>query len=238
MSRQSHSQRVSCIVAVYNGETYLRETIESLLAQTHRDVEIIVVDDGSTDGTADVLGRYGDRLRVLSQANAGVSTARNRGVAMSAGGLVCFLDGDDLLEPTKIALQAAALANSKFDFCDCHSTYFWSPEIPADVLHRDARYAEPFWHKVLPGHISTWMFRRELWDRVGGFQSHMRYSEDVDWFSRARDLPMRPLTLPDVLTHRRLHARNVTAKLGAEQAAGLADTLKAHLTRMRARRAG
>lgn len=227
---------VSCIIAVYNGEAYLHEAIESLIGQEYPRVEIVVVDDGSTDGTAELIRRYGERVISLRQPNSGVSAARNRGVATSTGQLLSFLDADDLLDPWKIAVQVNAMrADETLDFCDCHSSYFWSPELSAEALARDVRHAEPFWHKVLPGHISTWLLRRELWDRVGGMQPGMHFSEDVDWLSRARDLSMRQLTLPDVLTRRRLHAGNVTARCGAEQGAALADMLKAHLTRVRGR---
>jgi GT2 family glycosyltransferase len=231
--------RVSCVIAVYNGQAYLREAIDSLLAQTYPELEIVVVNDGSTDGTAGVIDRYGDRVRLLTQDNAGVSAARNRGVAMSTGQLLCFLDADDCLDARKLTMQAAAFAaDAELDLCDCHTSYFWSPELSLETHQRDCRYAQAFWRNLLPGHISTWLFRRELWDRVGGFSTNLRYAEDVDWFSRARDLPMRRHTLAEVLTHRRLHPHNVTARCAAEQGASLAQTLRAHLHRAQRRAAG
>lgn len=238
MSHNPGELTVSCIIAVYNGEAYLREAIDSVLCQEYPHVEIIIVDDGSKDGTAEVIRRYGDRVVSLSQPNSGVSAARNRGVASSTGQLLNFLDADDLLDARKIAIQVDAFrADESLDFCDCHSSYFWSPEMSSEALARDVRHAEPFWHKVLPGHISTWLLRRELWDRVGGMVPGMHFSEDVDWLSRARDLSMRKRTLPDVLTRRRLHPGNVTARRRAEQGAALADMLKAHLGRVRGRSA-
>src|ERR1044072_1539908 len=103
MSQHSDSPTVSCVIAVYNGQAYLRESIDSLLAQEYAHVEIVVVDDGSTDGTAGIIEQYGDRIRAIHQPNAGVSAARNRGVAASSGQLLCFLDADDLLDPRKIS---------------------------------------------------------------------------------------------------------------------------------------
>jgi glycosyltransferase involved in cell wall biosynthesis len=239
MSQPSDLLRVSCVIAVYNGEAYLHEAINSLLAQQYPLVEIVVVNDGSTDGTADVIGRYGDQIRVLSQDNLGVSAARNRGVAMSTGQLLCFLDADDRFDARKLTMQVAALlADSQLDLCDGHTSNFWSPELSLGTCQADFRYAQAYWRKPLPGHISTWLFRRELWERVGGFSTKLRYSEDVDWFSRARDLPMRRLTLPDVLTHRRLHPGNATARLEADRDTSLAEVLRAHLKRARRRTAG
>jgi glycosyltransferase involved in cell wall biosynthesis len=236
MSPESTVPLVSCIIPVFNGEAYLHEAIDSVLAQTHPNMEIVVVNDGSTDGTTAVIERYGDRVRSLQQENRGVSVARNRGVELSTGQLLCFLDADDVFDPRKTAVQVEALqADPRLDLCDCHASNFWSPEIPADVLNRDSRYAQPFWRTPLPGYIISWLFRRELWDRVGGFAADLRYSEDVDWLSRARDLSLRQLTLPDVLVHRRLHSQNVTAQRKTSDVAGLADVLKAHLSRVRSR---
>jgi glycosyltransferase involved in cell wall biosynthesis len=236
MSRDANIPRVSCIIAVYNGQAYLHQAVDSLLGQTYPNVEIVLVNDGSTDGTAEMIGRYGDRVRALHQDNRGVSVARNRGVEMSTGELLCFLDADDLFDVRKIAMQVDALrADPQLDLCDCHASNFWSPEIPPDALRRDSRYAQPFWHAPAPGYIISWLFRRGLWDRVGGFAAELRLSEDTDWFSRARDLSMRQLTLPEVLVHRRLHSGNVTARRETEDVAALADVLKAHLTRVRNR---
>jgi glycosyltransferase involved in cell wall biosynthesis len=231
---QDANPLVSCIVPVYNGEAYLREAIDSLIAQAYPHVEIVVVDDGSTDGTAGVISGYGGRVRVLSQDNRGVSVARNRGVEMSSGQLLSFLDADDRLDHLKIVTQVAAFgADPRLEFCACHSSYFWTSEMSVEALERDFRHAELYWRKPVMNHISTWLFRRELWERVGGFAAGLRYAEDVDWLSRARDLPARLLMLPDVLTHLRIHPNNVTRTRSTDQTTALADTFMAHLRRTR-----
>jgi glycosyltransferase involved in cell wall biosynthesis len=233
-SETTNFPRVSCVVAVYNGETYLSEAIDSLLAQTYPNLEIVVVNDGSTDGTADVIRRFGDRLRLLHQANHGVSIARNRGVELSSGELLCFLDADDRVDPRKLTMQVAELrADPNLDFCDCHTSNFWSPELSAETREQDPRYRGLTWWKIFPAHLSTWLFRRDLWDRVGGFQPRLRYAEDFDWFSRACDLPARRVRLADVLTYRRLHPGNVSARCLDEQSTSVAGMLKAHLARKR-----
>jgi glycosyltransferase involved in cell wall biosynthesis len=238
MSRKSELPLVSCIIAVFNGEAYLHEAIDSVLTQQYPKVEVIVVNDGSTDGTSSIIARYGDRVCAVNQAHAGVSAARNCGVEFSTGELLSFLDADDRLDSRKIATQVAVFAaDPQLEFCDCHTSFFWSPEILAEARERDFRHASPFWQEALPGHISGWLFRRQLWRRVGGFSPSMRYSEDTDWFSRACDLPMRRLTLADVLTHRRLHPDNVTARSRDEQISSLSQMFKAHLNRARSRAA-
>ena len=93
---------ISCIVPVYNGERYLGEALDSILAQTYRPLEIIVVDDGSTDGTAEVVAIYGDQVRYLKQVNGGPAATRNLGLSSSNGEFVAFLDQDDLCHPEKL----------------------------------------------------------------------------------------------------------------------------------------
>src|SRR6266446_5212208 len=100
---------VSAIIAVYNGAATVAQAIDSVLAQTFGDLDLIVVNDGSTDGTPGVLRNYGDRIRVVDQPNCGVAVARNAGVRASRSEYIAFLDSDDAWAPTKIALAVAAL---------------------------------------------------------------------------------------------------------------------------------
>ena len=87
---------ISCIVPVYNGERYLRQALDSILTQTYRPLEIIVADDGSTDGTAAVVTRYGDQIHYIRQDNSGAPAVRNLGLRVAHGEFVAFLDADDL----------------------------------------------------------------------------------------------------------------------------------------------
>ena len=225
---------ISCIIPVYNGQKYLAQAIDSVLAQTCAAVQVIVVNDGSTDHTDAVIEQYGDRVESLHQSNAGVSVARNRGVEASGGELISFLDADDRLHPEKLARQLAAFADQdELELCDSCSEYFWSEELTQEQLDAEVRYHQAYWKQRLPGHISTWLLRRELFERVGGFQPGMRFSEDIDWRTRAADAQAREYRLDEVLSYRRIHQDNVTARDRAQQLEGLADTMKAHLDRLR-----
>jgi len=108
MSRTGEATTVSVVVTTYNHERYIGETIRSLLAQTYRPAEIIVVNDGSTDGTAAAVRAFGNQVRLVDQANAGVAGARNAGVRVATGELVAFIDGDDLWDTHKLAIQVEA----------------------------------------------------------------------------------------------------------------------------------
>ena len=105
MTSPAPAPLISCIVAVYNGDPYLAEALESIHAQTYRPIEVLVVDDGSTDGTPGVIARHGDRVRALHQANAGPAAARNLGLREARGEFIAFLDADNLWAPTKLERQ-------------------------------------------------------------------------------------------------------------------------------------
>jgi glycosyltransferase involved in cell wall biosynthesis len=102
--------RVSCIVPVFNGERFVAEALESILAQTYRPIDVIVADDGSTDGTAAILSGYGGRIRVVTQPTAGPAATRNLGLEAARGEFVAFLDADDVWHPEKLAKQVRRFA--------------------------------------------------------------------------------------------------------------------------------
>jgi len=230
----AHAPTVSCVIPVYNGQAYLAEAIDSLLGQDYPALEVVVVDDGSTDGTPGVIDRYRGRVVAVRQDNAGVSVARNHGVAAATGDLLCFLDADDHALPGRVAAAVRAFeADPSLDLVDGLAGFFWTPELSDQQRRADPRYDAPFWREQLPAYIGTWLIRRSLWDRVGGFKPGMRFSEDTDWFSRARDAGIKRQTLDTMMVERRLHRDNVTAKEFKAQGEGLADALFDHLKRSR-----
>jgi glycosyltransferase involved in cell wall biosynthesis len=197
---------VSCIVAVFNGERYLEEALRSILDQTYRPLEVIVVDDGSTDGTADVVARFGPRIRAVHQPNAGPAAARNRGLADARGDWVAFLDADDLWHPEKLTRQAARLrARPELDLSVTQIRNFWVPELREEEARcRGSRLSEP-----APGYLTAaLMARRSAFERVGRFEESWRHVHDTEWFARARDAGAVLEVLPEVLVYRRLHANN------------------------------
>ncbi len=225
---------ISLIIPAYNAECYLAEAIDSALSQDDAPVEVVVVDDGSTDATPRILAGYGERLRVLTQPNRGVGAARNAGVAASSGDWLAFLDADDRLRPDKLSRQAAMLRDRPdVDLCDCYMVQFWSPELTQEQLQRDPRYAGDHCRKRLAGATPTWLFRRSLWERVGGFATDLKIGEDTDWFARVLGLPAVRYTIDADLVERRLHPGNTTAQTHGDRDDILAATMKAHLERMR-----
>lgn len=221
------TERVSCVIPVFNMELYVAAAIRSVLRQLSPPLEILVVDDGSSDSSARAVAAFGDPVGYLHQAHAGVSAARNAGVRHTRGELVCFLDADDLYHPTKLRDQLAAFAEvPDLQFCDAHARYFWSEEMGESELAADPRYAHPFWKTSTHGHISTWLVRRAAFDRVGLFDENLRFSEDSDWLLRCRDAGLVSRTLPQCHGYRRLHPGNATAGGRRQQVEALARVFR------------
>src|SRR5262245_49109170 len=206
---------VSCIVPVFNGERYLREALESILVQTHRALDVLVVDDGSTDGTAAIAASYGDRVRHVRQENAGAPAARNLGLHAARGDFITFLDADDLWHPEKLARQMACFdADPSLDACVTHLQNFWIDELADEAERlRDHPLAQP-----QPGYVTvTLMARRAVFDRVGGFNTGLTVGDPMEWFARAIDAGVRIELLPDTLVHRRMHRHNLSWESGASR---------------------
>jgi glycosyltransferase involved in cell wall biosynthesis len=203
------SPLVSCIVPVYNGARFLGETLASILSQTHQPVEVIVVDDGSTDGTAGVIASFGARVRSVRQENAGEAAARNTGVRLASGEYVAFLDADDLWEAPKIERQLAVLARAGTDAVDLSFTAFqnfWMPEVATEQRAAAPASGLPFaaWS------ICTLLARREVFDRFGPFDESLRKVPNMTWFVRAAASGARMDVLPEPLVRRRVHASNAS----------------------------
>jgi glycosyltransferase involved in cell wall biosynthesis len=200
------SPLVSCIVPVFNGERFLREAIESIFAQTHDPLEILIADDGSTDGTASIVADFGNRLRYLRQENQGPAAARNLGIRAATGDFIAFLDADDLWHPQKLERQIACFrARPEVEYCVTYCQNFWVPELKAEAeRYRTHRIARP-----MPGFVTvTLVARRGMFELVGLFNSELGHGDSTEWFLRAAQKGTEMELLPDVLSYRRLHSEN------------------------------
>jgi glycosyltransferase involved in cell wall biosynthesis len=196
---------ISVIIPVYNGAPYLAEALRSVQAQRIPASEIIVVDDGSTDGTADLVGTVFPAVRYLHQDNAGAGAARNRGVAAATGVFLAFLDADDLWLEDKLALQLAAFhAVPDTEAVFGQVRQFYSPELDAAAKSR-IRCPDG----LTPGWLPTTMLaRRDAFFRVGLFETNWQVGEGVNWILRAKELNLKTAMLPDLVYLRRLHQTN------------------------------
>ncbi len=222
---------ISCIVPAFNSERYLKEALDSIRAQTYRPLEIIVADDGSTDGTAAVVAGYGGQVRYLGQPNAGPAAARNLGLRAARGEFIAFLDQDDLWHPEKLARQMARFqARPELDLCVSYLRLFWIPE-----LIQEETYYHGHWHpQVVPGYATTTLLaRRRLFDTVGWFNTALWFGDATEWFLRAAELGTVMELLPDVLTYHRMHHANLSLRLAHSSRDEYLWILKASLDRRR-----
>ncbi len=180
---------VSVVIPTYNRARLVGRAIDSVLAQSYQDIEILVVDDGSTDDTAAVVARYGEPVRYLPQANAGVGAARNVGVRAARHELIAFLDSDDYWLPGKLAAQVAAMADPEVSLCFTNRTWTSKPDVDRFTqvgLHyptSPCRIEDPttaaMWPAGSPIIASASVYRRGPFLRIGGYDERLRVFEDL-----------------------------------------------------------
>jgi glycosyltransferase involved in cell wall biosynthesis len=201
---------ISCIVPVFNSEHYLGEALESILAQTYRSVEIIVVDDGSTDGSAEVVASYGEQITYLRQSTQGYAVVKNLGLRAAQGDFIAFLDADDLWHPEKLTRQMARLRErAEIDLCFTHFQSFWMPELAEEERrYRNRTLSQPSsaWS------ICTLLVRCTAFEKFGNFHDGRRGLENMTWFLRAAGQGAAIEVLPDVLMYRRFHSDSFTRR--------------------------
>jgi len=197
---------VSVIIPVYNGERFLQEALESIRHQNYEPLEIIVIDDGSTDNTAKIIASYGNWIHYVHQENAGPAAARNRGLALAQGELIAFLDVDDLWPDGKLTLQVERLLHDpKLDIVLGRIQYV---EL-AGATHREIPFESQ--EKTLTGvHLGCGVYRKSVFDRVGMLDEALRISHDQDWFLRAREVNVSMVILKETTLIYRIHNNNLT----------------------------
>lgn len=217
---------VSCILPVWNGEKYLSQALDSVFAQTYRPIEVIVVDDGSTDGTRNVVERDSRPVRFLFQPNSGPVVARNTGMRNANGEFFAFLDHDDLWVPEKLVWQVSAFADPrKIGACVGHVQEFMTDE--AGIEHDRG---EP-----VVGYVTgTLMLSRRALELVGPLDPRLGHADTADWFLRARHAGVGELVLPQVLLRRRRHDSNRSQVLNQDVRAEFLRVLKSDSARRRA----
>jgi glycosyltransferase involved in cell wall biosynthesis len=203
---------VSVVVPVYNGERFLAEALGSIRDQDYREFEIIVVDDGSTDGSADVA-RFFNGVRYVFQSNQGVASAWNGGLAASQGELVAFLAQDDLWTRDKLSTQVGyMLAHPEIRYTVARAKYFLEPGCTVPPGFRIEMLDGDHLARI----VESMVARKEVFDIVGGFDTSLNTTQDIDWFARAKDAHVPMGVISRVLLHRRIHDGNLTYSLGSE----------------------
>jgi glycosyltransferase involved in cell wall biosynthesis len=221
---------VSVIVPVYERRHCVLDAVESVLAQTHRDVECIVVDDGSSDGTFDALvAAYADdaRVRVFDQPHRGVSAARNLGIGEARGDYVTFLDSDDLMPESRIRRQLELLTERSCDAVLGRAHSYAMPGVdPPPWFHAQPEWGGGYlWITVL---VATRHLRS-----VDGFDEALHIGEDIDLLVKLRAAGVRVVAVNETFVLHRFFGDNLTYALRAKDSS-LRDSIRRHLARQRA----
>jgi glycosyltransferase involved in cell wall biosynthesis len=202
---------VSAIVPVYNGERYIDSALKSIIEQNYHPLEIIVVDDGSTDNTAEIVRSFKE-VHYIYQPNQGPgpAAARNTGILAAKGEFIAFLDADDIWMPNKLRVQANYLR--------------FNPDVGFVVGYRRIFLEEgtekPPWYKGdifekehLSFVASGLLIRRSSFDHIGLYDPNYRYGENAEWLTRAKDAGIKYAILPEALFIQRIHGQNLTYNL-------------------------
>lgn len=215
-----HTHLVSIVLPTYNSAKTLARTIESLLAQTYPHIEIIIIDDGSTDNTGDVVAPFlsGDKIRYITQPNSGVIFSLNRAISLAKGHLIARADADDYYEKNRIETQVETLL--KDSNCTLSTTNFYKVYPDGDIslqvvnVHPDAAIKELFKRNYIMH--SAVMFRKRDFERVGGYSSDWTHIEDWElWF---RLLTIGKLNIStEPLSYLLVHGGSISAKKEREQ---------------------
>jgi len=222
------SPAVSILVAVHNGERFIAETVDSALAQSFEDLELVVVDDGSTDATAEILAAYAEadrRVRVHRQAHTGVSAARNRGIEACRGPLIALLDGDDVMKPDRLRTQLrflaenpdAGLVGGQVDVVDEDGRKFAEAAYPCDDagIREGLQRSNAFVHSAVT-------VRTEVLRGVGGYRHLFVVAQDLDLWLRIAERS-RLANLPQKVVSYRIHSTQAsTTKIELQATMALA----------------
>ena len=213
----SESQRVTVIIPVYNSERFVKEAIDSVLGQTYTNHEIILIDDGSTDKSAEIARAYPD-IRYYYQENGGVSSALNFGISKVKTELLAFLDSDDYWELDKLEKQVEYLAkNSEAEgVFGLHKRFYHKPkEEYTEQEKADATQVYPARFKA------ALLIKTASFMRVGKFDETIKLGDFLDWYRRASDMGMQLGLLDQVVFHRRIHDQNTSLKKKSEMSSYL-----------------
>lgn len=211
---------VSVILPVYNTEKYVAESIQSVLNQTHKNIEIIAINDGSIDGSLDVLKQFGNKLILIDcDQNQGIAAARNEGLKKAKGDFIALMDADDLWEPEKVETQINQFReNPELDISFSYMKCFLSPDLSVEI--KAIRRCPP---DPMPGQVSaTALIKSESFWKVGPFDPTWRVGEFIDWMTKANALKLNHATLPQAFLLRRIHETNT----GVTERPARADYLK------------
>lgn len=225
---------VSVIIPVYNGEAFLAEAIQSILKQDYQPLEIIIVDDGSTDKTANVAAKFKNVAHYVYQPNNGPSAARNQGIKMAVGNVIAFLDADDLWPEESLKRQLTYLAtNPEIEIVHGHLQ-----NMQMEIDKASKNLVEKFGKPRVSFNVGSVVYRKSVFEKIGLFNEDLRYSEDVELLVRVKENGISWMIIDQVTLFYRRYKQSVAAAdnehtLGNMHALSLVRILKKSLDKRR-----
>lgn len=221
--------RLSTVMTVRDGERYLAEALESIVRQRVSVDEVVVVDDGSTDRSAEIAASFAPLVRVVPQEPLGHASGLNRAIEASTGDLVAFLDADDIWTDDSLSVRLERLlASDAPDGVYGAITQFVSPELGAEAAQRfridDRASPVPL--------MQAMVLRREVFDRVGLLDTGYRTAANIDWASRAFEAGVTFAPVDAVVVRRRIHTSNMGVALAEQKHRDLPRIVRAHRARV------
>ena len=211
MAKAPPNELVSVIIPVYNGERFMPDAVANVHEQAYQPLEIIIVDDASTDSTPQLLAALADQVTIVRLgSNQGPAAARNAGLARARGSIVAFLDVDDLWPPDRLGAMVACFR--QHPACGVVRGYVRISQ-PQDRANAALRYSSA----ILGPWIGSAIYRKEIFDLIGAFDPGLRYGEDLDWFFRAREQGVGVHLLNRTTLYVRRHDQNMTRGLNCHE---------------------
>ena len=222
------TKHISVIIPVYNAEKYVAEAIQSVLNQSIDPYEIIAVDDGSTDGSAEEIEKFAPKVNLIKQENKGISGARNKGVLASNGSFIAFLDADDIWTEDHLELLLKPFEEkNNVGLVIGHVEQFTDSD-----CNKKHTYVEPG-KKLLPGYVAgASLIKKDLFEKIGLFNDELTLAEYIDWFSRVKDSGISTRLIKEVVLKRRIHSDNI----GIRQKDHIKDYTKVLMASIRRKR--
>jgi glycosyltransferase involved in cell wall biosynthesis len=193
---------ISVIIPVYNCEKYIKYAIESVFKQNYSNIEIIVINDGSTDHTLAVIQQFKDRIRIITQENRGQAVARNTGIKQAKGSIIGFLDSDDLWPDNHIECMLPYLTEDS-----CFDTVRGQIKLVKTIENEIIEISEIVSIPALTGAL---LFKASVFEKIGLFDETMREGEDTDWFVRFNSSSCKEKKITETTLFYRRHDNNMT----------------------------
>ena len=218
----SEQRSVSVVIPCFNGERYLQEAIDSALSQSVRPLEVIVVDDGSTDASVDIATGYGAPVSLARQPNAGAAAARNAGAALARGVFIAFLDADDLWTPASLRLRLAALEQNP----EAHAAFGGVEQFVCDRAPERVKQTTKCPEGIMPARSAgSMIIRRSTFEVINGFDETVPVGEMFDFVQRLEEHAAPHVMIPELVMRRRIHGGNMMLQRNADYFALLRSRL-------------